>query len=157
HTRKMIFTLAEQISHLSTRVTLQPGDLILTGTPAGVGLARKEFLKAGDGVKGWVEGIRPLTNTCAELHRPSMAKRKPSKRGAASGAKGTNKPAEPAATPDEQISYSGLSLHELFEQQTREMLDRSDLDEEQKQNILVAMSCPCCGAGAMSYTVKLKR
>jgi hypothetical protein len=82
-----------------------------------------------------------------------MAKRKPSKRDAASGAK----PAGPAAATDEQISYSGLSLHELFEQQTREMLDRSDLDEEQKQNILVAMSCPCCGAGAMSYTVKLKR
>jgi hypothetical protein len=86
-----------------------------------------------------------------------MAKRKPSKRDAPPGAKDTNKPAEPAAAADEQISYSGLSLHELFEQQTREMLDRSDLDEEQKQNILVAMSCPCCGAGAMSYTVKLKR
>jgi 2-keto-4-pentenoate hydratase/2-oxohepta-3-ene-1,7-dioic acid hydratase in catechol pathway len=64
HTSKMIFTLAEQISHLSTRVTLQPGDLILTGTPAGVGLARKEFLKAGDVVKVWVEGIGTLTNTC---------------------------------------------------------------------------------------------
>lgn len=37
------------------------------------------------------------------------------------------------------------------------MLDRSDLDEEQKQNILVAMNCPCCGAGAMSYTAKLRR
>jgi hypothetical protein len=57
----------------------------------------------------------------------------------------------------EQISYSGLSLHDLFEQQTRQMLDRADLDEEQRQNILIAMSCPCCGAGAMSYTVKLKR
>jgi 2-keto-4-pentenoate hydratase/2-oxohepta-3-ene-1,7-dioic acid hydratase in catechol pathway len=65
HTSKMIFTLAEQISHLSTRVTLQPGDLILTGTPAGVGLARKEFLKPGDVVKVWVEGIGTLTNTCA--------------------------------------------------------------------------------------------
>ena len=64
-----------------------------------------------------------------------------------------------AALPDEQIVYSGsdLPLHQLFEQQTRQMLDRSDLDEEQKQNILIAMSCPCCGAGAMSYTVKLKR
>jgi hypothetical protein len=82
-----------------------------------------------------------------------MAKRKPPKRDVTPGAE----PAEPAGTADEQISYSGLSLHELFEQQTREMLDRSDLDEEQKQNILVAMSCPCCGAGAMSYTVKLKR
>jgi len=65
HTSKMIFTLAEQISHLSTRVTLQPGDLILTGTPAGVGLARKEFLQAGDVVKVWVEGVGTLTNTCA--------------------------------------------------------------------------------------------
>ena len=60
-------------------------------------------------------------------------------------------------TLEEQISYSGLSLHDLFEQQTRQMLDRADLDEEQRQNILIAMSCPCCGAGAMSYTVKLKR
>jgi len=64
HTSKMIFTLAEQIAHLSTRITLQPGDLILTGTPAGVGLARKEFLKAGDVVKVWVEGIGTLVNTC---------------------------------------------------------------------------------------------
>ena len=66
-------------------------------------------------------------------------------------------PARPEPAVDDQISYSSLSLHELFEQQTRQMLDRTDLDEEQKQNILVAMSCPCCGAGAMSYTVKLKR
>ena len=79
-----------------------------------------------------------------------MAKRKRSTRSAGTTAK------RPPA-PDEQISFSSLSLHELFEQQTRQMLDRSDLDEEQKQNILVSMSCPCCGAGAMSYTVKLKR
>jgi hypothetical protein len=59
--------------------------------------------------------------------------------------------------PDGQISASALSLHELFQQQTRQMLDRTDLSEEQKQNILVAMSCPCCGAGAMSHTAKLKR
>ena len=65
HTSKMIFTLAEQIAHLSTRLTLQPGDLILTGTPAGVGLARKEFLKPGDVVKVWVEGVGTLVNTCA--------------------------------------------------------------------------------------------
>jgi hypothetical protein len=58
---------------------------------------------------------------------------------------------------DSQIAYGDFSLHDLFAQQTRAMLDRSDLDEEQKQSILVAMSCPCCGAGGMSYTVKLKR
>jgi len=80
-----------------------------------------------------------------------MATRKQSRRSKAQA------PAGPEPAADEQISYSNMSLHELFEQQTRQMLDRSDLDEEQKQNILVAMSCPCCGAGAMSYTVKLKR
>jgi len=68
-----------------------------------------------------------------------------------------SEPAGGEPAPDDPISYSALPLHQLFEQQTRAMLDRSDLDEEQKQNILVAMSCPCCGAGAMSYTAKLKR
>jgi hypothetical protein len=83
-----------------------------------------------------------------------MAKRKqPVKRKAEAPASGFA-----ATSADEQIAYStDLSLHQLFEQQTRQMLDRSDLDEEQKQHILIAMSCPCCGAGAMSYTVKLKR
>ena len=60
-------------------------------------------------------------------------------------------------TSGDQNSYSGLSLHDLFQQQTRQMLARADLNEEEKQNILIAMNCPCCGAGAMSYTVKLKR
>lgn len=59
---------------------------------------------------------------------------------------------------DNQVMTSGnLTLHELFEQQTTKMLNRSDLSEDQKQEILVAMACPCCGAGAMSYTIKLKR
>jgi 2-keto-4-pentenoate hydratase/2-oxohepta-3-ene-1,7-dioic acid hydratase in catechol pathway len=62
NTGKMIFNLAEQIAHLSTGMTLHPGDLILTGTPAGVGAARKEFLKAGDTVKLWIEGIGELEN-----------------------------------------------------------------------------------------------
>jgi len=64
--------------------------------------------------------------------------------------------AAPSAAED-QVAYSNLSLHALFQQQTRAMLDRTDLDEEQKQNILVAMSCPCCGAGGLSFTAKLKR
>ena len=47
NTSDMIFNLAEQIERLSNAMTLHPGDLILTGTPAGVGSARGEFLKAG--------------------------------------------------------------------------------------------------------------
>jgi 2-keto-4-pentenoate hydratase/2-oxohepta-3-ene-1,7-dioic acid hydratase in catechol pathway len=65
NTSDMIFTLAEQLSHLSSRITLWPGDIILTGTPAGVGAARREFLKAGDTTKVWVEGIGTLTNKMA--------------------------------------------------------------------------------------------
>jgi 2-keto-4-pentenoate hydratase/2-oxohepta-3-ene-1,7-dioic acid hydratase in catechol pathway len=61
HTSKMVFSTAEQIAHLSTRITLHPGDFILTGTPAGVGMARHEFLKAGDEVKVWIERIGTLT------------------------------------------------------------------------------------------------
>jgi 2-keto-4-pentenoate hydratase/2-oxohepta-3-ene-1,7-dioic acid hydratase in catechol pathway len=58
----MIFNLAEQLSHLSSRITLYPGDIILTGTPSGVGAARREFLKSGDVAKVWIENIGTLTN-----------------------------------------------------------------------------------------------
>ena len=54
-------------------------------------------------------------------------------------------------------AVSNASLHNLFQVQTMEMLDRSDLSEEQKQSILVAMNCPCCGAGVMNYTAPLNR
>jgi len=83
-----------------------------------------------------------------------MGKRKPAKRKVQRAAP---VPSAPTPAPNDQVSFSSLSLHQLFEQQTRQLLDRTDLDEEQKQSILVAMSCPCCGAGAMSYTAKLKR
>lgn len=65
NTGKMIFTLAEQIAQLSSRITLYPGDVILTGTPAGVGAGRGEFLKPGDVVTLWIEKIGTLTNTMA--------------------------------------------------------------------------------------------
>jgi len=55
-----------------------------------------------------------------------------------------------------QILASNLTLHELFQQQTASMLERADLSDEQKQEVLIAMSCPCCGAGGMSFTAKLK-
>ena len=63
NTSQMIFTTAEQIAHLSTRMTLQPGDLILTGTPAGVGMGRGRFLQAGETLRLWIEGIGELRHT----------------------------------------------------------------------------------------------
>jgi hypothetical protein len=65
--------------------------------------------------------------------------------------------AQDAISASDQVAISNLSLHELFDRQVRDILDGSDLDEEQKQNILVAMSCPCCGGGAFSYTTKIRR
>lgn len=61
NTSRMIFTAAEQIAHLSTRITLYPGDVVLTGTPSGVGAERGEFLKRGDEMKITIEKIGDLT------------------------------------------------------------------------------------------------
>jgi hypothetical protein len=58
---------------------------------------------------------------------------------------------------DDQIFAGGSALHDLFQKQVQEALEQSDLDEEAKQTILVALNCPCCGAGGMNYTAKIKR
>jgi 2-keto-4-pentenoate hydratase/2-oxohepta-3-ene-1,7-dioic acid hydratase in catechol pathway len=60
NTANMIFTIAEQIAQISQRITLFPGDLVLTGTPAGVGAGRNEFLAPGDELTLWCEGIGTL-------------------------------------------------------------------------------------------------
>jgi 2-keto-4-pentenoate hydratase/2-oxohepta-3-ene-1,7-dioic acid hydratase in catechol pathway len=59
NTRDMIFDIPTQISELSQGMTLEPGEIISTGTPSGVGFARVPpfFLKPGDKVEGEVEGI----------------------------------------------------------------------------------------------------
>jgi len=63
-TALMHFTVSRIIAELSAGMTLLPGDIILTGTPAGVGFSRDppEFLGPGDLVECWVEGIGTLRN-----------------------------------------------------------------------------------------------
>jgi 2-keto-4-pentenoate hydratase/2-oxohepta-3-ene-1,7-dioic acid hydratase in catechol pathway len=61
NTNAMIFNIAEQISHLSEKLSLHPGDLVLTGTPAGVGTPRNKFLQPGDTVRCHIEGIGSIT------------------------------------------------------------------------------------------------
>jgi 2-keto-4-pentenoate hydratase/2-oxohepta-3-ene-1,7-dioic acid hydratase in catechol pathway len=65
NTEKMIFSVAEIVAFLSTGMTLEPGDIIMTGTPPGVGVARdpQVFLKDGDEVSIEIEGLGKLTNT----------------------------------------------------------------------------------------------
>lgn len=63
NTSRMVHSIAEQIAYLSRHVTLQPGDVIATGSPAGVGLPKGEFLKVGDKVEIVIEGCGTLVNT----------------------------------------------------------------------------------------------
>ena len=66
-TAEMVFDCFQQVSHLSEAFTLEPGDVIATGTPAGVGIGRKpirdNLLKVGDTVRVEIEGIGELVNT----------------------------------------------------------------------------------------------
>lgn len=63
-TAEMLFTVAEVIAYVSRTVTLAPGDLLVTGTPGGVGVLRKPrlLLRDGDEVTIDIEGLEPLSN-----------------------------------------------------------------------------------------------
>jgi 2-keto-4-pentenoate hydratase/2-oxohepta-3-ene-1,7-dioic acid hydratase in catechol pathway len=67
---EMIFNCYQQVAHLSQAFTLEPGDVIATGTPAGIGAVRQPFpeglLKVADTVRVEIEGIGALENTVIE-------------------------------------------------------------------------------------------
>ena len=69
NTSQMIYSVARTIALLSTGMTIEPGDIIATGTPSGVGFARKppEYLHAGDVMETEIEGIGLLRNTIVSL------------------------------------------------------------------------------------------
>jgi 2-keto-4-pentenoate hydratase/2-oxohepta-3-ene-1,7-dioic acid hydratase in catechol pathway len=66
NTSHLIFNVWDQVAQLSQAMTLEPGDLIFTGTPGGVGAAMKprQFLKPGDRVRVEIEGLGALDNPC---------------------------------------------------------------------------------------------
>lgn len=66
-TRELIFPVAKLISGLARIVTLYPGDVVFTGTPAGVGVGREpqRFIRAGQHLDSWIEGIGELHQTFA--------------------------------------------------------------------------------------------
>ncbi|MDN5862470.1 MAG: fumarylacetoacetate hydrolase family protein [Salinisphaera sp.] len=70
NTRAMVFTVFEMIEHLSQAMTLEPGDVLFTGTPAGVGAMRKPpaYLTAGDVLRTEIDGIGALENEI--VHEP---------------------------------------------------------------------------------------
>ncbi|MAR54966.1 MAG: fumarylacetoacetate hydrolase [Acidimicrobiaceae bacterium] len=63
-TSSLIFDVSFLVSYLSAVLTLEPGDLIFTGTPAGVGMPDQRFLKPGDVVTTSIEGIGTIENLC---------------------------------------------------------------------------------------------
>lgn len=69
NTKFMLFNINDLIEDLSTVFTLEPGDIIATGTPAGVGAGRnpQEWLYDGDVMEATVEGIGTITNTVKEI------------------------------------------------------------------------------------------
>jgi 2-keto-4-pentenoate hydratase/2-oxohepta-3-ene-1,7-dioic acid hydratase in catechol pathway len=62
NTGQMIFSPAEAIAFISQFITLEPGDVISTGTPAGVGASKKLRLNPGDHIRGEIEGLGVLEN-----------------------------------------------------------------------------------------------
>ena len=62
-TGDMIYNIYDQIAYLSTVMTLEPGDIIATGTPSGVGIVTQTWLKPGDVVRVEVSGLGALENT----------------------------------------------------------------------------------------------
>lgn len=65
NTAQMIYPVPDIVSFLSHLTTLEPGDIIATGTPAGVAVATGKFLKAGDRIDCTIEKLGTLTNTLA--------------------------------------------------------------------------------------------
>lgn len=65
NTSELIFNINEQVADLSRLITLHPGDVILTGTPAGCGARRGEFLKPGDKTRAWIDDLGEIVNTMA--------------------------------------------------------------------------------------------
>jgi 2-keto-4-pentenoate hydratase/2-oxohepta-3-ene-1,7-dioic acid hydratase in catechol pathway len=64
NTRHLVFSVWDQIAHLSKAMTLSPGDIIFTGTPGGVGAATKSWLKAGDTVRIEIDELGAIEGTC---------------------------------------------------------------------------------------------
>ena len=60
NTSDMIWTPAEQLSALSQHTTLESGDILLTGTPAGVGMPRRDYLSVGDRIEATITGLSRL-------------------------------------------------------------------------------------------------
>ena len=82
-----------------------------------------------------------------------MAKKATSRRKRARRARKKNAPKRAKIG---QVFTGDQALHDLFREQAAAVLEDADIGEEEKQSILLALTCPCCGAGTMSFSVKMR-
>ncbi|HWK91042.1 MAG TPA: fumarylacetoacetate hydrolase family protein [Luteimicrobium sp.] len=69
-TDDMIYDVYEQIAYLTQVMTLEPGDVLATGTPSGIGAPTGRFLRVGDVVRAEIEGLGAIENRVVAEHRP---------------------------------------------------------------------------------------
>ena len=72
NTKNLIFNCFDLVEHLSTAFTLEPGDLVLTGTPGGVGGVEGKFLKEGDIIKISISELGYIQNKVINEPNTSM-------------------------------------------------------------------------------------
>jgi 2,4-didehydro-3-deoxy-L-rhamnonate hydrolase len=79
HTAELIFSVPRLIAELSAVLSLLPGDVLFTGTPAGIGATRKppRFLRPGQVLESWIEGIGTIRNRCVVEPKSSPFTTKP--------------------------------------------------------------------------------
>lgn len=70
-TGDMIYDIFDQIAYLTQVMTLEPGDVIATGTPAGVGIASSRFMKPSDVVRVEIEGLGAIENRFVDEDKPT--------------------------------------------------------------------------------------
>jgi 2-keto-4-pentenoate hydratase/2-oxohepta-3-ene-1,7-dioic acid hydratase in catechol pathway len=71
-TKNMIFSVAELVAFASRLMTLEPGDVLMTGTPAGVGATTGEYLSPGDEMTVLIDGVGSLTNRIVSADHPTV-------------------------------------------------------------------------------------
>lgn len=95
----------------------------------------------------------------AMTRKPAKRRKSPARKPAKRHKQGRRPKSKLRAKPRARIGqiFTGdQALHELFREQAAAVLNDADIGEEEKQSILLAMTCPCCGAGTMSVSVKMR-
>ena len=69
-----------------------------------------------------------------------------------------SEPKSPKDVPsiNERISFGNDAAHLIFQREIADLLDQANLTENERNEILIAMNCPCCGAGGLSLSIKIK-